>query len=66
MNTSGTELDKTVPVTALMNLLMLHQVLHPGAPLFSLGSVASVLTQSSFVNQLHHHLRVHLRGKLGV
>ena len=44
------------PVTALMNLLMLHRELHSGSPLFSLGSVASVLTQASFVNQLHHHL----------
>lgn len=44
------------PVTAIMSLLMLHQDLDPKAPLFSLGSVNTVLTQSSFVKQLHQHL----------
>lgn len=45
------------PVTALITLLRLHQTHDPQAPLFSFGSVASVLTQPSFVNQLRHHLQ---------
>ena len=44
------------PVTVVISLLMLHPNLDPNAPLFSLGSVSSVLTQSSFVRQLHNHL----------
>jgi len=43
------------PVTALMNLLMLHPNLDPKAPLFSLGSIPSVLTQASFVTQLRYN-----------
>lgn len=45
------------PVTALINLLKLHQPRDPHAPLFSFGSVSSVLTQASFVSQLRHHLQ---------
>ena len=44
------------PVTALMSLLLLHGRVDEKAPLFSLGTATSVLTQSAFVNKLHHTL----------
>ena len=44
------------PVKALMSLLALHPSLYQGNPLFSLGSVSSVLTQASFASQLQTQL----------